>query len=690
VLTLAKFGRATRGFRLLSWPALLVVPLLVQAALSLALPRGGPLIAYSKMVYGLALVMAAGAFTLNAVRSRKSIRMFWSFLAAAFGVWSINPCVWIYDVLLLGSNRPAYLPANVPLILRTVLMIAAVASRPHLELPRRQGYRATLNFLLLLFFWVFAYALLLVQQLLTTGDTPSYLRVDALYAGQNFFFLAVLGVLIPRARPPWRLIYWYLLGAATLYVLTSLAANLAFVFRGYRPNWLDLAFTTAACWFVWIALQGRKLAVQLEQSVQPDTADSKYTPLLGMLSVMAIPTIGLWELFRTDEPYRTHELRLFIVLVAVLVLGFVVFIQEYLANRELFSEAGLANERLLLALRAGRMYAFEWDTTTDVILRSGDYADIFRWADDPRHDTSRGFLAKVHPDDREAYTASAETGLTVENPAYQTSFRVVRPDGSVIWLEDAGRAYFDTKDRIVRIVGIVADVTGRKRGEEALASLPQRLIEAQEQERARIARDLHDDIGQRLAMFTIELERLQENSPDLPVEVRSGMGELQKQTSQIATDIQSLSHELHSSKLEYLGLAAAMRGFCKEFGEQQNVEIDFKVHDLPSPLSADISLCLFRVLQEALQNSAKHSGVRNVEVGLWGASGEIHLAVSDSGAGFDSEVVKENRGLGLISMEERLKLVKGTFSIESQPKRGTTIHARVPLSSGSDSMRTAG
>jgi signal transduction histidine kinase len=690
VLTLAKFGRATRGFRLLSWPALLVVPLLVQAAISLALPRGGPLIAYSKMVYGLALVVAAGAFTLNAVRSRKSIRMFWSFLAAAFGVWSINPCVWIYDVLLLGSNRPAYLPANVPLILRTVLMIAAVASRPHLELSRRRGYRATLNFLLLLFFWVFAYALLLVQQLLTTGDTPSYLRVDALYAGQNFFFLAVLGVLIPRARPPWRLIYWYLLGAATLYVLTSLAANLTFVFRGYRPNCADLAFTTAACWFVWIALQGRKLAVQLEQSVQPDTSDYKYTPLLGMLSVMAIPTIGLWELFRTDEPYRIHELRLFIVLVAVLVLGFVVFIQEYLANRELFSEAGLANERLLLALRAGRMYAFEWDTTTDVILRSGDYADIFKWADDPRHDTSRGFLAKVHPDDREAYTASAETGLTVENPTYQTSFRVVRPDGSVIWLEEAGRAYFDTEDRIVRIAGLVADVTGRKRGEEALASLPQRLIEAQDQERARIARELHDNTNQRLTMLALKIEQLRNDLPEQTGELHSQVYELRKHTVEISNEVRAMAHELYPPGLEYVGLIGAAKGFCREFGEQQKVHIEWQTHDVPIRLSADISLCLFRVLQEALHNSAKHSGARRCEVQLWGTPDAVHLRVSDFGVGFHPETESEGRGLGLTSMRERVRLLKGTFSIESKPRSGTTIHVRLPLSTESNSIRAAG
>src|ERR1700736_4084838 len=130
-----------------------------------------------------------------------------------------------------------------------------------------------------------------------------------------------------------------------------------------------------------------------------------------------------------------------------------------------------------------------------------------------------------------------------------------------------------------------------------------------------------------------------------------------------------------------------MRSFCKQFGEQQRVEIDFNAHDLPSPLSPDISLCLFRVLQEALHNSAKHSGVRHFEVELWGTPDEIYLTVSDSGAGFDIDAAKASRGLGLICIEERLKLLNGTLTIESQLQRATTIHARVPFSSGMDSLR---
>jgi PAS domain S-box-containing protein len=242
------------------------------------------------------------------------------------------------------------------------------------------------------------------------------------------------------------------------------------------------------------------------------------------------------------------------------------------------------------------------------------------------------------------------------------------------------------------VVGTVVafiDITERKLTEVALANVSRKLIEAQEQERSRIGRELHDDIGQRLAMLAIELQHFHDNSLILP-DVRSRMAELTKHTSEIAADIQSLSHELHSAKLQHLGIVGAMRSFCREFGEHQKVEIDFQTHELPSPLSPDVALCLFRVLQEALHNAAKHSGVRHFQAQLWGTSDEIQLSVRDSGSGFAGEVARESRGLGLISMEERLKLVKGTLSIDSQPKRGTTIHARVPLEAEHVSQRAAG
>jgi signal transduction histidine kinase len=218
-----------------------------------------------------------------------------------------------------------------------------------------------------------------------------------------------------------------------------------------------------------------------------------------------------------------------------------------------------------------------------------------------------------------------------------------------------------------------------------------KLIEAQEQERQRIGRDLHDDIGQRLSVVAIELQQTTDDLPDSAFELRRRMDRLYRQASEIANDVQILSHELHSAKLEYLGIIGAMRGFCVEFGEQRRVEIDFGSLDLPSPLpSPEVSLCLFRVLQEALHNASKHSGIRHFEVMLWGRNGEIHLTVSDSGAGFDPDAALKGPGLGLTSMKERARLVGGTVSIESKPMVGTLIHICVPLSADNYSERAAG
>jgi PAS domain S-box-containing protein len=271
---------------------------------------------------------------------------------------------------------------------------------------------------------------------------------------------------------------------------------------------------------------------------------------------------------------------------------------------------------------------------------------------------------------------------------YSLEKRYVRKDGAQIW--GSLHVSLVKGSEVPMVFAFVEDITKRKLAEEALSGVSRKLIEAQEQERSRIGRDLHDDIGQRLSLLAVQLQQVKEGLPDSAVEVSRRMDELWNQASEISNDVQALSHELHSAKLEYLGIVAAMRGFCREFAEQQRIEIDFSSHDLPLPLpSPEISLSLFRVLQEALHNASKHSGGRHFDVQLWGRTGEIHLTVSDSGRGFDTQAAKEGRGLGLTSMQERLRLVNGELSIESEPCRGTTIHARVSLTPVQDPMREA-
>jgi PAS domain S-box-containing protein len=411
------------------------------------------------------------------------------------------------------------------------------------------------------------------------------------------------------------------------------------------------------------------------------------------ISVIVVAFLSIWGAVHGRGPFTNggpfssvFSLQLFLVFAATPFMVLAALVEE---RKQVEEELRESEERLLLAVQARRMYVFEWDASTDLIVRTRESADIFNWIEDPTRATGAQFLDTIHPDDRKAY-ASLRADLTPDNCIYKTSYRVLRPDGSVIWLEANGRAFFDGQSAMLRIVGIVADVTGRKLAEEALAGVSRRLIEAQEKERTRIARELHDDISQRLALLTIELEQFRKRFFDLPAESLHSIGELKKKSSEIAHDVQSLSHGLHSSKLEYLGIVAAMRAFCHEYSDQQNVEVIFIHDEVPGTLPKEISLCLFRVLQEALQNATKHSGVRHFDTELRYAPDAIDLTVRDSGSGFDAQQAMKTRGLGLISMTERVKLVDGQLSIDSEPNRGTTIHARVPLNVRSCSMRVAG
>jgi PAS domain S-box-containing protein len=266
---------------------------------------------------------------------------------------------------------------------------------------------------------------------------------------------------------------------------------------------------------------------------------------------------------------------------------------------------------------------------------------------------------------------------------FSRELQLKRKDGTPVWVLFNAAVHSDHDRPILQATMI--DISEWKRADEALSGMTRKLIEAQEQERARIGRELHDDINQRLAMLSLGLEQLQEN----PSEIQPRVKELRREMAEVSNDVQAMSHDLHSSKLEYLGVVAGIKSWCKEFGERQRVEIDFS-NDVHSALPFEIGLSLFRVLQEALHNVMKHSGVKRIEVELREDSGEIHLIIRDSGKGFDVEAALRGKGLGLTSMRERVRLVNGTISIESKPMGGTTIHVRVPIESKDSSQRAAG
>jgi PAS domain S-box-containing protein len=284
--------------------------------------------------------------------------------------------------------------------------------------------------------------------------------------------------------------------------------------------------------------------------------------------------------------------------------------------------------------------------------------------------------AFIHPDDIESVQAANKRGL-VQQKEYSKEYRLRRRDGVYRWMLDIAAPRVNGDGSFAGFVGSAADITDQKLAQEALEKIGGKLIEAQEEERSRIARELHDDICQRLALLSMELEQANRgsNSPGGSAKIE----EIRRHCAQIAGDVQALSHKLHSSKLEYLGLAPAIRSFCREFAQQHDVSVRFADENVPGFLPRDISLSLFRVTQEALQNALKHSGVRGFSVSLRGLANEVQLEVSDLGAGFDVERTKLDRGLGLVSMQERAHLVHGSFTIESAVNGGTKILVRVPL-----------
>ena len=258
------------------------------------------------------------------------------------------------------------------------------------------------------------------------------------------------------------------------------------------------------------------------------------------------------------------------------------------------------------------------------------------------------------------------------------------PDGPR-WARWEVRPWKTEEGTVGGLLILAEDITRRKQMEEALSTMSRKLIDSQEQERARIGRELHDDINQQIAMLAVELEQLQND----PSDVQNRLHQLRRQMSELSNDVQALSHELHSSKLEYLGAVPGIKSWCKEFSGRQAMEIDFK-SDVSSPVPFDVGICLFRVLQESLHNAAKHSAVKHIEVQLREVSNEIHLIVTDLGRGFDVEAAIQGQGLGLTSIQERVRLLNGSVDIVSKPMAGTTIHVRVPFGSEQATRRAAG
>jgi PAS domain S-box-containing protein len=788
-----------------SWPAALIGIVVIKAVLSFAVRPSSFVVSYSGISYFLLVLLAVGFAVRNSIRNTLGSRPFWVFLATAYGLWAVDRGLGAYYELVRRIWLPASPIADSLLFLHIALLIASVATLPRASAAGRPLYRVILDSLFLVLFWAFLYGYSVFPYFLYSPAVYGR-RFDLLYLVENLALVLAVGILALRVEAPWRSIYLHLLGASTLYALSSTVGNLSLDSAGYTNGRLfELGLTASACWFLWIPLYARQVRGAEAKAGRSDRGQHSQASAWAMLVVVVISIPIAWELVKRDESAGLRTLRLLIAAATIVCLATAAYIKELLARRELAFHVGLADDRFRLAMEsgksvawdwdlkngqhtwlgdlrtifgissatyvgsaedfrrfvhphdrrwvrkavddamhsrqpyvaefrvlwpdgtvrwvaargkfyysrhgaaermlgtaaditdqkrmeealreseerfrlaagAGRMYAFEWNVVTDALVRSAESLQI-DGIDELMQISGKQMLAAIHPDDRPR-VVEAIRQATPENPISKVSYRMRRADDSTIWVETTARAFFDEQGKVLRMVGMVADANDRKLAEEALSSMSRRVIEAEERERSRIATELHEDIGQRLALLAIEIERLKTDSADQTLEMRGRMEAVWKQTLDILTDVKASAHELHSPRLEYLGIEGVMRSFCREFNERKRVEISFASRGVPSRTSPELSVCLLRVLQEALYNGVKHSGTQRFDVRLWGTSEEIHLTVSDTGRGFDVETAMNRSGLGLLSMQQRLKLVNGSLFIGSEVNRGTTIHARVRL-----------
>lgn len=345
-------------------------------------------------------------------------------------------------------------------------------------------------------------------------------------------------------------------------------------------------------------------------------------------------------------------------------------------NRNVTENGRSVEDRLNLLLEVAHIIPWEADCRTSQFTYVGPQAEqtlgyaIEDWYQPdfwPIH---------LHPDDRERAVVEA-TKLSRAYDHYEIEYRMIAKDGRTVWLHSLVTVTRENEEPAI-ITGFSIDVTQARRTEAELRDVTGRLITAQEAERSRVARELHDDLSQRMALLSIELEQLAQVM-DGSVKIRRRFESLQNQAQEISSDIHRLSYRLHPSKLDHLGLAAAIKSLCEQLNAGK-LRVYLHQQGFPATLPNDITLCVFRIAQEALRNAIKHSKATHCRVILKRSPQAVHLSVLDDGCGFDTRSTSMAEGLGFVSMRERLRIVGGQLEIHSQPGQGTRIEVTVPLS----------
>ena len=359
----------------------------------------------------------------------------------------------------------------------------------------------------------------------------------------------------------------------------------------------------------------------------------------------------------------------------VLVFGLLV---NWMRLRRAHAQLRTSEEGMSLAAMAAKLRFWVWDIPQDQVRASeSDWSSGNWYSVQPVHFDY--FMDPVHSDDRASLREAIRKALE-GNGQYETEYRVMMPDRTARWVAGRGRVEFDQNGKPKQLRAISIDITERRRAEDEARDLNGRLITAHEDERARLARALHDDFTQRLALLAIDVGRKEKGLGDTIA--RQAMHSVRHDLVQLSEDVHALSYALHPAILEDLGLIEALKAECARFSAVEGIPTSFRASgNLDEPAQA-LSLCFYRIAQEALRNAARHSGASSVEVELRAIGSKVELAVEDNGVGFDPTRKQARPSLGLAGMRQRLLLVDGELRIDSAPGNGTIIMARAPAKRG--------
>jgi two-component system sensor histidine kinase UhpB len=388
----------------------------------------------------------------------------------------------------------------------------------------------------------------------------------------------------------------------------------------------------------------------------------------------------------TTAADNAFALQVFLVAIAVPLQLLAALVEE---RRCADDEVAESQRRYQMATQAGGVGVWDWDLETNRIYVDPMLMRTLGYADHQGPTTMEIWGALVHPDDAPRVWAEVQAHLDGLAPQFSVEHRMLCRDGSVRWFLARGAVSARRQGRPVRMTGTDTDITDRKAAEEALDHSSRRIREltgqllfAQEEERRHIARELHDDLSQQVAGLAIAISGIRRDlgrGGDADPVLAGDLDVLRGKTIELAEGMRELSHGLHPAALEHGGLAAGLKSFAADFSQREGVQVALSVVGKATTIAPHVALALYRIVQESLRNVARHSSARRAEVSVTIDDARVEILVKDQGSGFDVAGVRHGKGLGLVSIEERARLLEGTLLVNSRPGQGTELLVRIPL-----------